>query len=62
MFALLLDLLVRYPTPDTSGYMVLGYAFIFLAIAIYLISLYIRQRSMKRDIELLEELGKKDKK
>jgi hypothetical protein len=57
MFALLLD-----PTPDTSGYMVLGYAFIFLVVAIYLISLYLRQRSVKRDIELLEELDKKDKK
>ena len=57
MFALLLD-----PTPNTSGYMVLGYAFIFLVIAIYLISLYLRQRSVKRDIELLEDLDKKDKK
>jgi len=55
MFALFLD-----PTPDTSGYMILGYAFIFLVIAVYLISLYIRQRSMKRDIALLEELDKKE--
>jgi CcmD family protein len=57
MFALFFD-----PTPDTSRYMVLGYAFIFIVIAIYLLSLYIRQRRMKRDIELLEELDKKDKK
>ena len=55
MFALLLD-----PTPNTSGYMVLGYAFIFITIAIYLFSLFIRQRSMKRNIEMLEELDKKE--
>ena len=55
MFALFLD-----PTPDTSGYLVLGHAFLFLVFAIYLFSLYIRQRSMKRDIELLEELDKKE--
>jgi CcmD family protein len=42
--------------------MVLGYAFIFLVIVIYLFSLLIRQRSMEREIELLEELEKKDRK
>ncbi len=49
-------------TPDTSGYMVLGYAFLFVAMAIYLISLYMRQRNFKRDVALLEELDKEEKK
>jgi hypothetical protein len=49
-------------TPDTSGYMFLGYGFLFVAMALYLASLYLRQRSFKRDLELMEELEKKDKK
>jgi hypothetical protein len=42
--------------------MFLGYAFFFLNIAIYLISLYFHQRRVENDIELLEELEKKDRK
>ncbi len=49
-------------TPDTSGYMLLGYGFLFAAMALYLASLYLRQRNFKRDVELLEELEKKEKK
>jgi hypothetical protein len=49
-------------TPDTFGYMFLGYGFLFVAMALYLASLYLRQRSFKRDLELMEELEKKDKK
>ncbi len=48
-------------TPDTSGYMLLGYGFLFVVMALYLASLYIRQRNFKRDLELLEELEKKEK-
>jgi hypothetical protein len=49
-------------TPDTSGYMFLGYGFLFVAMALYLASLYLRQRNFKRDLELMEELEKKEKK
>ncbi len=49
-------------TPDTSGYLYLGYGFLFVAMALYLASLYIRQRNSKRDLELLEELEKEEKK
>lgn len=58
MFALNLESI----TPDTSGYMFLGYGFLFVAMAVYLASLYIRQRNFRRDIELLEELEKKEEK
>jgi hypothetical protein len=57
MFAPYLDL-----TPDTSGYLYLGYGFLFVMMAIYLISIYLRQRNFKRDVELMEELEKKEKK
>ena len=47
-------------TPDTGGYMVLGYVVLFVVLAIYLISLVIRNRNLKQDVDLLEELEKKE--
>lgn len=46
-------------TPDTTQYMILGYAVFFIVSAIYLASLYIRSRSLQRDLETLEELDRK---
>jgi hypothetical protein len=46
-------------TPDTSGYMIAGYAVFFIISAIYLISLTIRNRSLQRDLETLESLDAK---
>lgn len=45
------------PIPDTSQYMLLGYAVFFIVSAIYILSLYVRNRSLQRDLETLEELG-----
>ena len=47
------------PIPDTSQYMILGYAVFFVVSAIYLISLYVRNRSLQRDLETLEDLDTK---
>lgn len=47
------------PAPDTSGYMIAGYAVFFIISAIYLLSLFIRNRSLQRDLETLEELDSK---
>jgi len=44
--------------PDTSAYMIGGYAFAFIAMAIYLISLIIRSRNLNRDLSTLEDLDK----
>jgi hypothetical protein len=44
------------PTPDTSAYMIGGYAVFFIVSAIYLLSLFIRNRSLQRDLETLEKL------
>jgi CcmD family protein len=54
-------------TPDTSGYMIAGYAVAFTVIGLYLISLYVRTRNLDRDLETLESFqaekpGKKAKK
>ena len=43
-------------TPDTSAYMIGGYAVFFIVSAIYLISLIVRHRSLQRDMETLENL------
>jgi hypothetical protein len=48
------------PTPDTTFYMNLGYAVFFIVSAIYLVSLFLRDRNLKRDLETLEEMQKKN--
>jgi hypothetical protein len=45
-------------TPDTSSYMIAGYAIFFGVSLIYLISLFIRSRNLRRDLETLEDLDK----
>jgi hypothetical protein len=42
--------------PDTSGYMIAGYAVFFVISAIYLLSLILRQRNLERDLEALDAL------
>lgn len=48
-------------TPDTSSYMVLGYVFFFVVMGIYVASLYVRNRNLKRDLETLEALDENKK-
>lgn len=43
-------------TPDTSNYMILGYAIAFIVMGIYVFSMYVRNRNLKRDIETYESL------
>ena len=42
--------------PDTSGYMIAGYAVSFIVLGIYVLSLYLRNSNLKRDAETLESL------
>lgn len=58
---LLLNSLFQDATPDTSAYMVAGYAVFFVIMLIYLASLAIRQRNFKKDAELLEDLDDKNR-
>lgn len=46
------------PTPDTSLYMIAGYAVFFIVMVVYLASLVIRWRSLERDLQTLEDLEK----
>ncbi len=43
-------------TPDTSAYMIAGYVIFFIVAAIYLVSLFIRARNLRRDLETLESM------
>ena len=42
--------------PDTSQYMIAGYAISFGVMIIYVVSLYIRSRNLQRDLSMLEEM------
>jgi hypothetical protein len=44
--------------PDTSQYMVAGYAIAFGVMFIYVASLFIRYRNLNRDMSMLEEMDK----
>ena len=43
-------------TPDTSGYMIAGYAVTFLVMALYVASIYLRSRNLKQDMTILQEM------
>ncbi len=43
-------------TPDTSTYMIAGYVIFFIITAVYVASLFIRERNLKRDLVTLENL------
>jgi hypothetical protein len=46
---------------DTLSYMLLGYAVILGAMAVFVISLVVRFRNLRKDVELLDELEGKGK-
>ena len=43
-------------TPDTSAYMIAGYAVAFIVMALYVASIYVRSRNLKQDLTVLEEM------
>jgi len=50
------------PTPDTSGYMIVGYIIAFAVMGMYLASLVIRWHNLNQDQQLLEEMEKESTK
>jgi len=48
------------PTPDTSGYMIAGYAVAFIVMALYVASIYLRRRNLDQDMHMLDELDRPD--
>ncbi len=41
---------------NTTTYMIAGYAIIFGVMLLYIISLYLRNRNLERDLEVLQEI------
>jgi hypothetical protein len=48
-------------TVNTDGYMTAGYIVAFLVMGLYVFSIYIRNRNLKRDLETYESLDKEKK-
>jgi CcmD family protein len=46
---------------ETTGYMIAGYVFVFGIIALYLVSLFVRQRNLRQEMELLDEITASEK-
>ena len=46
---------------NTDNYMIAGYVVSFLTMGVYLLSLYIRARNLKRDLETYEEMDTEKK-
>lgn len=44
--------------PNTSGYMIAGYAIAFIVMGLYVVSLYLRERNLKQDMAMLGEMDK----
>lgn len=57
--ALLLSPVLDQP-PDTVSYLILGYVIIAVVGVGYVITLVVRQRNLKRDLDVLEKLDKDD--
>ena len=55
-------LLLLDPTPDTVNYLILGYIFLIGLPVLYVLSWYVRQRSLKRDLETIEMLAADERK
>ena len=49
---------LQIPTPDTSGYMIAGYAIAFITMALYVASMAMRSRNLNQDLTTLEEMDK----
>jgi hypothetical protein len=48
--------------PDTSNYMIAGYIISFATMGIYILSMYIRNKNLRNDLDTLESMDKPEKK
>lgn len=59
----LLTALLQQPGVDPNvfnGYLILGYMIMLIIAMIYIVSLFVRQRNLRQDIELMEHLLQDD--
>ena len=55
-----MPLMFLQETPNTVGYLILGYVIICGVGLGYVLSIWLRQRSLKRDLEVIERLQNGD--
>jgi hypothetical protein len=53
--------LLQQGPAETTVYMVAGYVVVFGIMLIYLVSLQVRKRSLRQDLEMLQELEENSK-
>ena len=53
-------MLLAEATPNTLNYYIAGYVVFFTIMTIYLVSLYIRNRNLKRDLATLQGMEQSD--
>ena len=56
---MLLSLLLQDGPAETTNFMIAGYAVIFGVMLIYLVSLNVRRRNLRQDLEMFQELENK---
>jgi len=52
--------LLQQAPAETTRYMIAGYTVIFSIMLLYIISIFIRRRSLKRDLQILDDMEMKD--
>ena len=52
----LLSIWMQNGPAETTNYFIAGYAIFFTVMALYLVSFYVRNRNLRREYALLEEL------
>ncbi len=57
----MLTSLLQSAPAETTRYMIAGYSVIFRVMFLYIVSIFVRNRNLKRDIEMLKELEQKEK-
>jgi hypothetical protein len=58
---IMLSSILQQAPAETTRYMIAGYSVIFTVMFLYIVSICIRHRNLKRDLEILNEMETKEK-
>ncbi len=53
--------LIQQAPAETTRFMIAGYAVIFSIMLLYTISIFVRRRNLKRDLDMLSEMESQEK-
>jgi hypothetical protein len=57
----MLTSILQQAPAETTRYMIAGYSVIFTIMFLYIVSIFIRRRNLKRDLEILNEMETREK-